>query len=767
MGKRRALILLIIILLFCSAFYLKAAEESKEILVTLTERAGLDWKNTPVTIGIPVPHGEKSQANSLRILDQWGREVPSQAIPIGIQSEDAPIKWWRVTFLGTINKNDSLTYRVVSGGGKPLYPRTPLELKEVEDGYLLENGNLRLEINKNKSLLSKVWFDPNGRKSFDQEPINEMPILLGVKTGEGSYDSSFLPPTEILLEEVGPVRIVINIKGLLANESKDCSFNYDCRLISYAESSVIRMEIGLINSTGKPISLEEAWVKWQISKDEKYQAAFGSGGQTPLSVELNKSDYAGLFIDEVGRLRCSGKLGSYSPKGETIPAALGWVDLTGRQGGVSLGLKAFSQQAPKGLQLTGDGEIRIDLIPSSTNTKLIWENGVAKTDRLTIDFHSRKDRNSLKTIGALTNYQPIGVVSPDWLNRVGVLSQPLITKKVVSTMDAESMQLALILKEKQWSELLNLFGPPDYGAAINPKHWGFFNYGDLRLDFSPPWAVAGEYWNNNSYDLPYQLLRALIQTGDPSFWEIAEAAVTHLRDIDLMNPSGNTRPFPGLNHIKDSRTGNPSEAEDFRNISNRGLLLAYYLLDDQHSLELAIRIADRVCLQSGINLEEPQTLGLSIIAVLTGYQATGRKIYLERAEELVQIILKWQAQHEGGIPSDFIYKSGLVTESLVEYYKISKDPKVLSGIKSAVDYALFHFWDEELGFIQNHGGLLLSSALNILFTETGESRYFEVGMKQLKTFVEKETVQDPKEAALYYRTVYSLFESVNVSAKGK
>ncbi len=764
MVKRGALILLII-LLFCSSFSMHAAEESKEILVTLTERAGVDWKNTPITIGIPIPKKEKNYTNPPRVLDQWGREVPSQAIPILEQSESAPLRWWRTTFLGTINKNDVLTYRVVPGGETPLLPRTPLELKEVEDGFLLESGNLRLELNKNKSLISKVWFDPNGRKSFDSEPAIELPVLLGVKTDEGTYDSNFLPPTKISVEEVGPVRIVISIKGLLANKSKNNSLNYDCRLISYAESSFFRMEMRLINSTGKPILLKEAWVKWQFSREEKYQAAFGSGGQTPLSVELNKQDQAGLFINEAGRVQGSGKLSSFLPKGETIPAAIGWVDLTGRQGGVCLGVKAFSQQAPKGLELTGNGEIKVDIVPPGTT--MLWENGVAKTHRLTMDFHSRKDRNFNKMMGALTNYPPIGVVSPDWWNRAGVLPQPLITEKMVSGMDAETMQLALILKEKHWSDLLNLFGPPDYGAEINPKHWGFFNYGDLQLNFSPPWAVSGEYWNNNSYDLPYQLLMALIQTGDPYFWEIAEASVTHLRDIDLMNPSGNNRPFPGLNHIKDSRSGIPSMANDFRYTSNRGLLLAYYLLDDHRALEFVIRIADRVCLQSGINFEEPQTLGLGIMTVLTGYQATGRKIYLERAKELVEKVLKWQQENEGGIPSDFIYKSGLVTESLVEFYKLSKDPKVLAGIKSAVDYAVFHFWDQDSGFIQNPGGLLFSSALNTLFIETGEPKYLEIGMTQLKSFVEKVTVQDPKEAALYYRTVHSLFETVNLSAKAK
>ena len=756
MVKRGAIILLLILVFSSIYFPLKAADDSKEILLTITERAGLDWKNTPITVGVPIPIGMKKFAFSPRILDQWGREVPSQAFPLGSPTREAA-QWWRITFLGTINKNDSLIYRVVPGEERRVLPRLPVEVQPLANGYLLENGRVRLELNERCPLLSKVWLDSNGRASFDEQaPIVEAP-MLGVKTDQGIYDHRFSPPAEIFLEEVGPVRAVVNIKGLLLNEERQEGFEYYCRLITYAESPFIRMELRLTNTSSQGVPVEETWVKFDsFKKEESYEIAFGSGGKTPLSAALKKNEFGRVLVDGSGRVQWGGVLAAYSPKQEYTPSALGWADLTGKQWGLSIGIKAFRQQYPKGIQVKGDGEFKVNLIPSSS--KIPWESGMAKTHKLTLYFHSKKEREFLKYIEGITNYPPIGVASPDWFNEVGTFNQPLITTKFASALEPELMAMALLLKEKNWSELLNLYGPPDYGAEINPKHWGLFNYGDLRTNFSSPWAQSGDYWNNNAYDLPYQLLVAYLQTGDSSFLEIGEAALTHFKDVDLVNPTANARPFPGLNHIKNPRDGKPHEAEDFRYLGNRGLLLGYYLLDDQLSLDLAMRIADRVCIQDGINLEDPRTLGLSIMAVLTAYQATGREIYFERAEELVETVLKWQQQHDGGLPSDFIYKSGLVLESLVEFYKIRKTPQVLARIKVAVDYAIYHFMDENSGFIQNPGGLLFSNALALLSTETKEQKYREIGLTQLKSFLKNVALNDPKEVALFYRTLTTLMK---------
>lgn len=766
MVKRGVTFVLILLVWISFVSPLPAAEESTEISLTITERAGLDWRNTPITVGVPVPAQTESFAAPPRVLDQWGREVPSQAVLLGSESVEVIPRWWRITFLGSINKNDVLNYQVVPGKEQRVLPNYPVAVHSIEYGYLIENSRLRLELKTDRPLLSKVWFDPNGRGAFaEQAPVIESPVLIGLKTEQGVFDTNSAPPATISITEEGPVRVVVRIKGEMSRAEGPERISYDCRLLIYAESPYIRMEINFANHTGNSSRLEEAWLRFRsLPNEENYQLAFGSGGKSPLSTILKVTDSAQLLVDLEGRVQWRGVLAAHSPQQASSPTALGWADLTGERWGLSVGIKAFRQQYPKGIQVKGDGEFIINLVPPSS--RIAWERGMSKTHHLTFYFHGNRERNFAGYIEALTYDSPIGVASAAWFNKTAVLTQPLLTTELISGLVPDQMQAAMLLKEKNWSDLLNLYGPPDYGSAINPKHWGFFNYGDLQVDFVAPWAQPGVYWNNHAYDLPYQLLVAYLQTGDHTFLEIGEAALTHYQDVDLVNPSANARPVPGLNHVQTARTGEPAEAGDFRYLANRGLLLGYYLLDDDRGWELATRMADRVCLQAGINLEEPRTLGLSLMAVLTGYRATGRPAYLERAGEIVRVVLNWQEQHDGGFPSDFIYKSGLVAEALVEYYQLQKDPKVLAGIKAAVDYAIYHFWDEETGFIQNSGGLLFSSALQLLFAETGEENYLNIGLTQLKSFLAQGSLADPKAVALHYRTLPSLLKSVKIKSEG-
>jgi rhamnogalacturonyl hydrolase YesR len=199
--------------------------------------------------------------------------------------------------------------------------------------------------------------------------------------------------------------------------------------------------------------------------------------------------------------------------------------------------------------------------------------------------------------------------------------------------------------------------------------------------------------------------------------------------------------------------------EDFRAFENRGLLLGYYLLDDQYSYELALRMADRITLQAGVDFRDLRTVSAGIMSLLTAYQASGRPRYLASASQLVELVLDWQRQQGGGLPTDFIYKAGLVMDSLVAYYQITKDQQVLDGIRRAVDHALYHFWDRETSFIQNRGGVLFTSGLDLLYRETGEEKYYLYNKDQVNAWVNQEAVQQAKDVALHYRTVFTFFNS--------
>ncbi len=732
---------------------LEKAAGNWELPLILKERAGLDWRNHPVTVGIPVPRGAKELKNPPRLLDPWGREVPTQAVLAGTWPGEETPRWWLLTFPASINRNDSISYRLVAGDRLPAPPSYPLTVTETQEGITVDTGKVCLEIRTDEPLFHRVWFDASGRGNYNQNNLVLRPGAdeVGLRIGDEVFRAKGAAPAAITLEEQGPLKAVIKIEGDLCSPEGNKEFTYICRVEAYAGASFLQIDLTLVNDSRREwTEVAEAWLEFSLAAEGASQlaAAFGSGEDTPVEVALAPEDRAWVRASSRAEIEWGGKVTSPLRRQDRKAAALGWADLTGKTWGAAVGIKDFWPQYPKGLSLTGDGKIRAELVPPGSPVQ--WPGGTAKTHRLFLFFHTKNDRDYRRIMEGILAGPPVGILPAFWYEEAGVFSQP------VSLTPEESEELLLLTARIQ-TGLLNLFGPPAHGVAINPRHWGFFNYGDLTIDFSLPWAPPGRYWNNNYYDLPYLLMLEFVRTGDPVFLDLASPAVTHLGDVDLSHPMGNDRVTPGLEQVRSYYTGELGAAVSFSHTKNRSLLLSYYLLGDYRGRELAVRVADWVCLHDGVNPWEPRTFGLGILAALTGYEATGEEKYWRRAGEIVRAALEWEKSHEAGFPSDFIYQAGLAVEGLVEYYRWQKEPEVLAGIQSAVDKGIFHYWDPGRGYLQNEGGLTFSSALALLYRETGEERYRQIGLAQVKTFLASAGALTPKDAALCYRNIFALF----------
>jgi len=727
---------------------------SWELPLTIKEKAGLDWRNHPVTVGIPVPRGEKGLKNPPRLLDPWGREVPTQAVQAGTWPQEGTPRWWLLTFPASVNKNDSISYRLVAGDRLPSLPSNPLEIRETPEGVTVDTGNICLEIRADEPLFHRVWFDASGRRNYDENNLVLKPGMeeVGLRIGQEVFQAKSASPAAIILEEQGPVKAVIKIEGDLCCGEGNKEFTYTCRVEAYAGTPFLQIDLTLVNAgRGEWAEVEEAWIEFSLPGEgkQKWEATFGSGEDTPVNVVLEPEDEAWVAASSRAEIEWGGKVTSPLRQQERRATSLGWADLTGKALGAAVGIEGFWPQYPKRLCLSGEGKIRAELVPPGSPVK--WARGTAKTHRLFLFFHAQSDREYSRIMEGILSGPPVGILPSFWYEESGVFSQPVLPAL------EEYPEEIMFLTARSQTDLLNLFGPPAHGLAVNPRHWGLFNYGDLMVDFSLPWAPQGTYWNNNYYDLPYLLLLEFVRTGEPVFLDLARPAVTHLGDVDLSHPWGTDRVTPGLEQVKSFYTGELAATEYFSHTKNRGLLLSYYLLGDYRGRELAVRVADWVCLHDGINPWEPRTFGLGIIAALTGYEATGEERYLLRAGEIVRSALDWESSHEGGFPADFIYQAGLAVEGLVEYYRRQKDPEILAGIKSAVEKAVFHFWDQDRGYLQNQGGLTFSSALALLYRETGEEIYRQIGLRQLRTFLDAAVDLTPKDAALSYRNIYALF----------
>lgn len=728
---------------------------SIDVPITLQERAGINWRDYPITIGFPVPKGNKEYAIPPRVVDAWNNEVPSQAVLAGKWPQDGSPRWWLITFLGSVSKGNSTQYRIVPGEKREITFKRQVNLTQEGDRVILENGLLRVEIAPNEQLLGKIWFDHSGRVSNAERDLAQEEAGLFLKTASGLFRGK---NSQIMIVESGRVRTVVSIKGVFYHTETQQSngFSYEGQLVFYGDSPFINLQLTLVNQEVTDWTrVDGAWICFQQKQrqDQSWEGAFGCGTQGAAEVKLNFEEKASLIILGPEKISWEGKSVTRVQLKKLNTVNFGWVDLTGSSFGMTIGVSNCWQQYPKALEISGLAQINIELVPKAS--PVLWGRGVAKTHDLTILFHSARDREYTERIKGLLNAVPVASLPAVWYNQAGVFYNPLRIHS--SAYVEEKMIASTYLGEKSKGDFLNLYGPGSFGDEINQENWGIFNYGDIRRDFSAPWAVKGEYWNNNQYDLPLLLLREFLETTDAVFLDIAKASLRHVSDVDLAHPSAADRVTPGLDHIRSARTGLLVEAEDFSHVKNQGLLLGYYLLGDYRLLNMAVKVANRICLIDGLDLDRPRSYGLGIIGSLTGYEATGEERYLLRAREIGAALVDVVEQNKGILPSDFTYQTGLAIEGLLQLSHWDNNPELMKTVKTVVDRVIYDFWDEENGYLQDMGGLTFTSILCRLYEQTGNEKYRNVCQTQFGKFLNSTEILKPRDVALSYRNLYSFF----------
>jgi hypothetical protein len=183
---------------------------------------------------------------------------------------------------------------------------------------------------------------------------------------------------------------------------------------------------------------------------------------------------------------------------------------------------------------------------------------------------------------------------------------------------------------------------------------------------------------NNQYDVAYGAILQFCRTGDRRWWEIADPLARHVADIDVYHTVEDKAAYNGglfwfTDHYKDAATathrtysrvnrrrgqpygGGPGSSHNFPT----GLAHHYYLTGDPVSRDAALSLADWVIAMddgarnilgwidngpTGLasstfdpNYHGPgRGAGLSINALMDGLLLSGRRSYLEKAEELIR-----------------------------------------------------------------------------------------------------------------------------------
>ncbi|MFT6795035.1 MAG: hypothetical protein ACJART_000166 [Maribacter sp.] len=387
-------------------------------------------------------------------------------------------------------------------------------------------------------------------------------------------------------------------------------------------------------------------------------------------------------------------------KGETNVAkserAKGWVNITDGKRGVGVGIKNFLKEYPKGIEIDPISRILTGSIWPLENGPMSFERhnteqdggmlanfaqGITKTTEFIYYFHDNMDTEE---VGQKMDYildSPVAHAAPEWYTGSKVYGNmaPASTKY-------PEFENALQYRYQWW--------------GYNQKHepwYGMFNYGDGKsYFFNDRWVQ----WTNNEPTVDFMLWTNFMRTGDPKYFNMAQAMSRHTMDVDNIHwPKKRTYYGANNNTIDFWNYEDEPESTPYLGIGRRhanehwyallsahvwiqGWIASYYLSADHRALEVAKMTGDTYLNRIwGEHDLRGRRLYLSVLNLVELYDATKLKKYKDELDDRVNLMLEFQERQGGNLLLDrYGYSQPYVAQGLYKYQQIFNDEKVRKAL---------------------------------------------------------------------------------------
>ncbi len=422
--------------------------------LTVHERSGVAREGVVVTSGVPFPAGFLHDAGKLAVVDAAGKPVPSQAtvmLKYHKPAHDDSVQWALVSFVCDVEASGTATYFLVDSGVKT--PATKLAVTEAADTVTVNTGPAEFVVPRSgEALLSKA--------SVDGKPvIDGKGLRATLKSGDWP-DRGLKPGDELVanhetvtVEESGPVRVVVAVKGQYAPGDKEKKhYQSTTRLYFEAGRASVRVIHTIANSHIDPELKDDGKrhiFAWPI-EDASLTADLALGGKASLrtqageqaaSVEVDAEPVL-VYQDSAGGTRwnqlgggnyekwLSKYTGGKHIRGVTLrgykvtrqgkelgtgDAHPGTLDVSAGGAGVAVALRNFRLEYPSALAASA-GQLRIGLFPAEFSEPFHLNIGQRKSWDVRLSLHGADapDLDALhKTHDALLLFRP----EPAWVVR--------------------------------------------------------------------------------------------------------------------------------------------------------------------------------------------------------------------------------------------------------------------------------------------------------------------------------------------------------------
>ncbi|MCC7354987.1 MAG: hypothetical protein IT330_14680 [Anaerolineae bacterium] len=708
------------------------------IALRLEEPSGLRREKWPVTRGIPFPQGVLLSCDHLRLLDERGLELPLQAKPLGAPWPDGSVRWALLHFQADLEPQSVARFQLEYGSGVQRSPVSPGVTVTRESGHFtFDTGPLRAIFftERGFTLIDQAWLD--GRPMLATP--NQAGFLL-VDVLNRTFSSQWGEVSAVTVEEAGPLRAVVHVKGDHRLQDGSRLWRYEARFYAYAHQPWIEMEYTFINDSDSQftdVNQIGFQVRPQVGQERKglcgayrdlYESAkpFSTYGDKPTSYGV----FAGLQIyDTQGNHVEVAYPGELSHK-----IAHGWLDLSDGRGGLTVAVKQAVALYPKRFAFTSDA-VQVELWPSKAGT-LHWHQGMARTHRVLFHFHHGSGQEAeVNKLSTCYEQDPL-LWAPGWYVESGVMG-PLLPHQ---PRRYPHIEIALRDQYTLWRGSNRAIGFLDYGD--HPQHGG---------------GARANYMANNEGDLTHCFAMQYARVGEEGYYEDLEATAWHLMDVDTIHHTtfaplelGGAR-IHGDAHVQYNCEGMENISVASSHIWTEGLLEYYYLSGHPRALAVARGIGDCLLrmLDAGWGMPPYKVIwhsvrdsGWPLIALTALYEATREEKWLDGCRRIVDALLAslekgdeewslWLGWHRSLAPMHL----GIVGTGLSRYHQLTSDERAKQSLIRAADVMLAKCThpDGALMYVDNPGwrwnyysGVAYES-LGYAWQLTGDKRYLETG----------------------------------------
>ena len=629
----------------------KAAARREQVSLDVINPSADALSQWPVTCGVPFPQGALDSVGRIRLLAPGGEERPLQTASQA-RWPDGSVKWALLNFRADVAASNRAAYAFEFGSQvAPAAAGKGVAVEDSAEGVAVVTGPLRLEISRKAvALPGQVWLDKNGDGVFAAEER-----VAGGKLGkgtladaEGKEFATAGAPGEVVVEERGPERAVVRVKGHHVAQDGSACFAYEARVMAYAGQKFVRLFFTFANdmTASEFTSVKSLSLAFPLDGGAaRYEIGAGAAAATG---EAKAAPHLFQDADSHFSLTREGK----TAEGRRAP---GWIRVSGPKGAMTVAVRDFWQLYPKALSAGADG-VEVGLLPplkadqyaaaSKDPVQLAHlyynlqdglykiKQGQAKTHEILLSFEAEPEKTGLDAF----QQGVAAAASSAWVCGSLALGEIPTTGTVWAARFDAQMATGVV-------SFLT--------ARDRRRDYGVMNYGDW-------WGERGFNWANIEYDDAHAWLTQFARTGDTRGLTAGDRAAKHYADVDCVHYASDPRRIGAgfshcIGHVGGFFKTRPVDGGTLNgghspcHTRTEGLVEHYLLTGDRRSLDAARGIADRYAgwWLNNYDYGNCRISGWHLVLTMSLYNATADPYYLNAARIIAERVIERQAPGGG------------------------------------------------------------------------------------------------------------------------